>query len=389
MYQPTVWPRDCQRQPFLLLLRTPAKSRQLTQNWQENTTNERDIYVSIAQNRGVLEAVKAYQQDHQCGLKEAKYKIGYWISPYGGGNQSQEFRPYEEYEQKMKQLRKALGDAVFSISIFLAMSFLIIFCIVRNSRTDNELEWKAEPKNYVEKAFGINMKMVYVASGDFLMGCSDTDANCRPNQKPARLISLDTYYIGMTEVTQLQWQKVMGTDIGRQWELSGDSIALKGVGNNYPMHYVSWKDANEFCRRLSQKSKHIYQLPTEAQWEYAARGGINNDQTRYSGSNFLDTVCWHKGNSGQVLHPVGTRKCNSLAICDMSGSLWEHCLDWYTETYNPADTIEPRGPATGTERVLRGGSYWSQPGACDVRFRDHALPDDRALHFGFRVVMIP
>jgi len=360
-----------------------------TQNWQKNTTDERAKYLNIAQVQGTLSAVKAYKEDHNCSLQEAKDKIDSWMSAGEDGNQSQEFRPYEEYELKMKERRKIH----FKIYLFIITLVVVIILTViekKNSDiTDNEREWAAEPKNYIEKAFDIDMKMVYVASGDFIMGCSDNDANCFSDQKPERLVSLSSYYIGMTEVTQQQWQKVMGSDIAQQRVLAGDTIVRGSVGDNYPMYYVSWEEANEFCRRLSQKSKHIYQLPTEAQWEYAARGGINNDQTIYSGSNILDSVSWNKANSELHVHPVGTRQCNSLAICDMNGNLWEHCLDWYADTYNPADTIEPCGPTTGTQRVLRGGSFLSQPIVCEVHYRDHADPSERTLIFGFRVVMIP
>ncbi|MBO7476822.1 MAG: formylglycine-generating enzyme family protein [Salinivirgaceae bacterium] len=361
-------------------------------NENQNATNTTQIaeegenakYEKIAKEVGILAAVKAYKEDHNCCLSEAQNAIDSLLAP----KPSATMRPFEEYEKTIEEKRQERIHTIISILIFVVPIFSIIFYKVWSNRTENEKLWAAGPKNYVERAFNVNMKMVYVEGGNFMMGCSDNDS-CISDQKPERHVSLNSYFIGMTEVTQQQWQKVMGTSITDQRLLAGDSIVRCRTGNKYPMHYVSWEEANEFCRRLSQKSKHTYQLPTESQWEYAARGGINNDTTPYSGGFILDSVSWNHSNSGRQMHPVGTRQCNSLAICDMSGNVWEYCLDCYADTYNPADTIDPCGPATGDTRVLRGGSFLSKPKACEVRNRDYIRPNKRVLILGFRVVMIP
>lgn len=210
--------------------------------------------------------------------------------------------------------------------------------------------------NYTETAFGINMQMVWVEGGSFLMGCtSEQGSDCEENENPVRRVSLDGYYIGKFEVTQGQWEKVMGLSIYQQKNRQEEE-GLFGVGADYPMYYVSWEEATAFCEELSRRTGKKYRLPTEAQWEYAARDGNRNGGTKYSGSSSLDAVAWYAGNSGYTAHPVGMKRSNLLGIHDMSGNVWEWCRDWYSSTYNSLDTQNPKGPSRGTERVLRGGS---------------------------------
>jgi formylglycine-generating enzyme required for sulfatase activity len=225
------------------------------------------------------------------------------------------------------------------------------------------------------------MKMIWVEGGDFYMGSIDDDSNF--DEKDIRLVTLDGFYMGMLEVTKDQWQKIMG----------------KGDGGDNPATGVSWEDAVEFCRRLSIKTGKNYKLPTEAQWEYAARGGKNGYNTKYAGSDNIKEVAWYEKSIGKYsdggyyyiknLHKGGQKKANELGIYDMSGNVYEWCLDWYAEDYLIYDTYNPQGPTTGIERVLRGGHYESHAEDCRVSNRYFSRPSSTWEKLGFRVVCIP
>ena len=245
-------------------------------------------------------------------------------------------------------------------------------------------------QDFIETAWGINMKMIWVEGGDFLMGCTSEQGNCESDEQNVRRVTVDGFYIGMLEVTQSQWEKVVGTSIYQQWtkaDISG--IPSRGVGPDYPMYCVSWDEAMEFCRLLSNKTGRTYTLPTEAQWEYAARGGNKNEGAKYAGSNMIDAVAWYTDNSGSSTHIVGSKRANALGIYDMSGNVWEWCKDWYASSYVSYDTNNPVGPSSGSYRVDRGGSWYSSASYCRVALRDHYSPDDRSSSLGFRVVLLP
>jgi formylglycine-generating enzyme required for sulfatase activity len=153
------------------------------------------------------------------------------------------------------------------------------------------------------------------------------------------------------------------------------------------MYYVSWEEAKEFCTRLSRQTGRNYSLPTEAEWEYAARGGNKSEGTKYSGGWGIDDVAWYAGNSGNSTHACGTKRPNALGIYDMSGNVWEWCEDWYGKSYIQYDNDNPKGASTGSRRVLRGGSWYNNAGYCRVSFRGSYGPSDRDYDFGFRVVL--
>lgn len=237
--------------------------------------------------------------------------------------------------------------------------------------------------NYVETAMGLNLRMVFVDGGTFEMGATAEQAKDAANtERPVRRITMSPYYIGMFEITQEQWKKVMGTTVQ---DLGHD---MRGVGEDFPMYYVSWDDAMEFCQKLSEQSGKTYTLPTEAQWEFAARGGVYSKKTKYSGSPYANVVSWNADNSVKKTHAVGTKAGNELGIYDMCGNVWEWCLDWYGD-YRVYDTSDPQGAASGTTRVNRGGSWLSSAKFCRVSTRDNDRPTLRGNNLGFRVVMIP
>ncbi|MDE7102215.1 MAG: formylglycine-generating enzyme family protein, partial [Bacteroidales bacterium] len=184
---------------------------------------------------------------------------------------------------------------------------------------------------------------------------------------------------------------VMGTTL----EEKRGGYAIKGEGDNYPMYYVTWDDANEFCKKLSEATGKKYVLPTEAQWEYAARGGVHNTKTLYAGSDDLEEVAWCFANSkdekgNQSTHEVGTKKANALGVYDMSGNVQEMCSDYYDKYDEKAILINPKGPSTGSRRVLRGGYFQALTnGGFRVSAREQASPDQVSANYGFRVIVLP
>ena len=224
---------------------------------------------------------------------------------------------------------------------------------------------------------GVKFKMVKVEGGTFLMGATEEQGNdAFDNEKPVHELTLDDYYIGETEVTQELWKAIMGNNPS-DWE-----------GDNLPVEEVSWGDAQKFIKKLNGVTGRTFRLPTEAEWEYAARGGKNSKEYKYSGSNSIDEVAWYEGNSGDKTHPVKEKKANELGLYDMSGNVWEWCNDWYGEYSSDAQT-NPQGPDEGSDRVLRGGSRYGNARCCRVFFRFYYAPMIHNPSVGFRLVMCP
>ncbi|MDE6439583.1 MAG: SUMF1/EgtB/PvdO family nonheme iron enzyme [Bacteroidales bacterium] len=243
-------------------------------------------------------------------------------------------------------------------------------------------------EGYEETAFGMKLQMVAVEGGTFSMGAtSEQGSDAYDFEKPVHSVTLDGFYIGAFEVTQAQWAAVMGTTIEQQREKAwGEYAPLCGEGDKYPMYYVSWEEAQSFCEKLSQKTGKTYRLPTEAEWEYAARGGNKSDGTKYAGSNTIDDVAWF-GYYDETTHPVGQKKPNGLGIYDMSGNVWEWCQDWWdSEYYSSSPSVNPQGPSSGSGRVVRGGSWFNGAQGCRVSNRYICTPDYRSSNLGFRVV---
>ena len=227
-------------------------------------------------------------------------------------------------------------------------------------------------ETYVETANGINLKMVYVEGGTFAMGSNSGESD----EKPVHKVTLHSYYIGETEITQAQWRAVMGSNPSRY------------TGDNRPVEWASWNDAQEFCEKLSELTGKRYVLPTEAQWEYAARGGNQSNDYIYSGSNNIDEVAKYGSNGGHS--NVKRKKPNELGIYDMSGNVYEWCSDWYSSSsYSSSSQTNPQGPSSGSARVLRGGSWNGNAGGCRVANRNGGNPSSTLSYYGFRVVCLP
>ena len=222
---------------------------------------------------------------------------------------------------------------------------------------------------------GVSFEMVRVEGGTFRMGAtSEQGSDVWDNEKPVHSVTLSGYYIGKTEVTQALWKAVMGINPSR---FKGDYL---------PVENVSWDDCQEFIRKLNSMTGQNFRLPTEAEWEFACRGGNNSRGYKYSGSNNLGSVAWYDGNSGNKTHPVGTKAPNELGIYDMSGNVWEWCADWYGDYSSGAQT-NPTGPYGGSNRVYRGGSWNYDVGRCRSSNRDFYYPWIRDIILGLRLAL--
>ena len=219
--------------------------------------------------------------------------------------------------------------------------------------------------------------MVYVQGGTFTMGAtSEQGSDAYSDEKPAHRVTVGDFYIGKYEVTQAQWKAVMGSN----------PSSFKG--DNLPVERVSWNDVQEFIRKLNALTGKTFRLPTEAEWEYAARGGNKSQGYKYAGSNNIETVAWYYGNSGSKTHPVGGKAPNELGLYDMSGNVFEWCSDWYG-SYSSGSLTNPQGPSSGSFRVLRGGSWDYRSRFCRVSDRYYYIPDGGSNYYGFRLVLVP
>lgn len=236
---------------------------------------------------------------------------------------------------------------------------------------------------------GVSIKMVEVVGGTFLMGAQTADSTkdnydyeAETDESPVHEVTVSDFYIGETEVTQGLWEAVMkysgtcadGSSMSAYasdvWLGTNPSTSY-GLGSEYPAYYVSWEDiVNIFLPRLNKITGATFRLPTEAEWEYAARGGNQSQGYKYSGSNTIGDVAWYYSNSASSTHPVGTKQPNELGIYDMSGNVYEWCSDWYG-SYTEAAQTDPTGSSTGSYRVLRGGSWSYYAQYCRVSNRSY------------------
>jgi formylglycine-generating enzyme required for sulfatase activity len=224
-----------------------------------------------------------------------------------------------------------------------------------------------------------DLAMVSVQGGTFTMGCTgEQGGDCDDDEKPAHSVTVGNFQIGKFEVTQRLWKQIMGADNNPSY-FKGDDL---------PVERVSWNDVQKFIKKLNEQTGKKYRLPTEAEWEYAARGGNKSQGNKYSGSNNLDEVAWYRDNSGGKTNDVGTKSPNELGIYDMSGNVWEWVSDWYGDYTSGAQT-NPTGPSSGSDRVNRGGSWYNNAEYCRVSFRVGNHPGSRGEIIGFRLVLSP
>lgn len=248
------------------------------------------------------------------------------------------------------------------------------------AKAAEEARKKAYEEAFHNKTFivnGVSFEMIAVKGGTFTMGCtSEQGSDCLDDEKPAHSVTLSDYYIGRFEVTQELWEAVMGKNPSTR------------KGDKLPVETVSWNDIQEFITKLNQKTGASFRLPTEAEWEYAARGGNRSLGYKYSGSNNIRDVAWYFDNKGSKTHQVGTKVPNELGIYDMTGNVGEWCQDWYG-SYSSGNQANPKGPSTGSDRVLRGGSWYEYDWNCYISNRIHCNPGGRSITNGFRLALVP
>jgi formylglycine-generating enzyme required for sulfatase activity len=289
-------------------------------------------------------------------------------------------------------------EEVLNVKILLGL-FAIIFLSVNLA---NSAESKANvkvsettPITFTEPSAGI--EMVYVKGGCYLMGDNygdgvdeNGDLAGTSVEKPVHEVCVNDFYMGKFEVTQGQWKSIMGSNPSSESACKSD---------NCPVDNISWNDIKNFLNKINSKNGgSTYRLPTEAEWEYAARSGGKIE--RYSGGNDIESVSWFDGNSGyktvqdnpnkELSHPVGKKTPNGLGIYDMSGNVWEMTNDWYeSEYYSKSPRNNPTGPTSGTERVKRGGCATGWPVNSRASRRSSYDPDTPNWLNGFRLVRIP
>ena len=251
-----------------------------------------------------------------------------------------------------------------------------------------ENEEEKEEKGSMVEDEGGGENMVLVEGGEFMMGSN----NGSDNEKPVHKVYLNSFYISKYEITQKEWVEIMGSNPSCYW------------GYDYPVENVNWYDVQKYIKKLNKKTGKKYRLPTEAEWEFAAKGGNLNQGYIYAGSNYLNAVAWYKNNhidldivarnksiynnyiNTNKTNTVGTKEPNELGLYDMSGNVWEWCQDWYSEDYyNNSPSNDPKGPEKGEYRVMRGGAWSEIDKHCRSTYRGYGNPYGNISKVGFRL----
>lgn len=244
-----------------------------------------------------------------------------------------------------------------------------------------------EAESLVFSVSGISFKMIYVAGGSFIMGAESSDNEARDDEKPRHKVVVSDFYLGSCEVTQALWRAVMGSEVSN----NGGWQSELGRGNKYPVYKVTWNECIVFIDKLNsllsgQLHGKKFCLPTEAEWEYAARGGNKSKGYKYCGSNNLNSIAWYSDNSNKKAHQVGQKLPNELGLYDMLGNVWEWCSDW-KEYYSNTQQFDPKGPANGSEKIFRGGSCNYQSRFCRISRRSGFSPESIPGFIGLRLAL--
>ena len=274
-------------------------------------------------------------------------------------------------------MKKFLSFAAFALlAVFTTVG--LSACGGDDDDKDNDKDDTPKFENKTVTVGDVSFTMVAVQGGTFQMGAAADDEDADDDEKPQHAVTLADYYIGATEVTQALWKAVM------------DNNPSYFIGDDLPVENVSWNDCQEFIAKLNEATGMTFRLPTEAEWEYAARGGNKSGGFTYAGSNTLAEVAWYKENSENQTHAVAGKKPNELGLYDMSGNVYEWCSDWYNaDYYADSPSSSPQGPETGSRRVLRGGGWNAGPRGCRASFRNSNTPGYRfiSLYLGLRLVL--
>lgn len=283
-------------------------------------------------------------------------------------------------ENRANKSKKSVFKSGWLWAVVVAVAIVAIWLMVpfnKGASSDNSANDSIyTPKFKTFYANGVSFDMVEVRGGTFSMGATSEQGSDYDYEKsvPVHSVTLSSYYIGKTEVTQALWRAVMGNNPSRF------------EGDNLPVDCVSWGDSQVFIRKLNALTGQNFRLPTEAEWEFACRGGNNSLGYKYSGSDNIDNVAWYDGNSGDKTHPVATKSANELGIYDMSGNVEEWCSDWYGDYSSGAQT-NPKGPESGSYRVYRGGGWNDNAWCCRSSFRYYISPSFRFIILGLRLAL--
>jgi len=295
-------------------------------------------------------------------------------------------RKARETEEQHKREKAAANKQKFYILVGIMVAVAVFFGIMAYSAYgDSVNEGSSVEASYsdsVEASYsdgeinvnGVLYKMVSVQGGTFTIGATSEMKEPYDNEKPAHQVTLSDFSIGQTEVTQALWKAVMGNN------------PSYFKGDNLPVECVSWDDCQTFISKLNSLTGRKFRLPTEAEWEFAARGGNNSNHTQYSGSSNIADVAWYGGNSGGKTHPVAQKQSNELGLYDMSGNVWEWCSDWYGN-YDSNVQTNPTGASSGSCRVRRGGSWDDDAWLCRSSYRGSFDPGYSDDDLGFRLVL--
>ena len=256
---------------------------------------------------------------------------------------------------------------------------LLAFLVAASLASAQENDSSSTMADKVFTVGGVTFCMKPVQGGTFTMGASEVHRKAaEPDERPAHEVTVSTFYMGETEVTQALWVAVMGDN------------PSYFRGNDLPVQNVSYNDITKvFLPRLERMTGQKFRLPTEAEWEFAASGG-HTAETMYSGDYNYSHVAWYVKNSAGHPHQVKTKQPNELGLYDMSGNVWEWCSDWYGANYYSSDPqTDPQGPMSGTDRVQRGGGWYSNEKSCRVSYRGYTNPGHRHNFLGFRIACCP
>ena len=280
-----------------------------------------------------------------------------------------------ELIQQQADLPKKKKSSLWILWVILIVAAGVVFFTIDNSNTritDDIVSSSTTSNNNTRNSH----EMVFVQGGTFTMGCTyEQSGDCLDDEEPSHQVTVSDFYIGKYEVTQEQWIEIMSSNPSHFY------------GDNLPVENVNWTDVQEFISRLNARTGQNYRLPTEAEWEYAARGGNKSNGYKYSGSNMAWEVAWLDENSDSKTHSVGKKQANELGIYDMSGNVWEWCYDWFGhyENYSSYSQRNPVGASSGTRRVFRGGSWNRYAWNVRVSRRNSNTPSYRLNCLGFRL----
>ena len=322
------------------------------------------------------------QLDNEERIEKKNIQEWYWVEDQAAWELSTEFSV-----SRLPDIEKTYSSAL--VMLLLDCSSVL---------NDNFAELQSAANSFIERMLnyntipgmftvnGVSFQMVAVDGGTFTMGVDTvmvTEGDANLDELPAHEVTVSSFSIGQTEVTQELWEAVMGTNPS---SFTGDL--------QRPVDQVSWEDCQEFIARLNAITGKAFRLPTEAEWEYAARGGSKSRNNIYAGSDNLDEVAWYYFNSyaqgidspDYGTHVVGVKRGNELGLYDMSGNVNEWCADWYGNYTEDAQT-DPVGPESGLRRVTRGGGWYSTPADCRTTFRNYEAPGSRNYALGFRLAL--